>query len=880
MTAGRVLDRIGAGLIVGLICAALLIASVNTGFFAQAQLRATNNYYVPLETSGEIVIVALDDMSLGAYGRSPTVWSRALYADLIQRLAAARARVVAFDIIFSESEPEDAAVAESMRDARSSDSRTRFVMAAAGVEALPNRSALTEYPKGIALNDVLQPNSTLRNALDYIGYVNTFPDVDSAIRRQTSVIDYNGALEFSFPLTVYLAYLRIPAEAAGQVVVQNEDGLFVTPQRQLNVDDFGLWMNNYFGPPAQGNTGKFPMYSFKSILDGAVDPAVFEDKIVLVGLANSTGAIDRYLVPSSDTGLLMAGVEIHANAVETLLQGNALTPQAYPGTVVMIVLAAGLIGLGSAGLIWYAKLVLWAAAIVGSIVAASFIFSQYRIVVNALYMWLSLSLPVLVLIGLEVSLEISKRVRSEFLLQSISEMEQQRLLLDRIWALIASDVREIAPRAHGAIYTREGDAIRPVQLIGSGEGDAQLQRLAERVIRRPEVVVERPYCVYPIVWQDTVHGAIAVALPGISFRQRHVIRDFSRRIAPGVANALLYEEVRRQNAVQATIFTNIPAAIAVLDDKLTTNQWNAVFKEIVQQERARGDFLEALTWQGIAPKALDEIRTEFQTKEVVRREIALGSRTFALVASPLTGLQSWVVILSDVTQLVELNRLKTQMIRMASHDLKNPLSRVVGFADLILMDDDIPQQKREFVEHIMMSADEMLQIISDILDLEQLRSGVPSKETIDFVRLCREVSARHKPDFAGKEQAFEVVLPDVPVVIQGSYLHLSQAVSNLLSNASKYTPRSGHISLKLSSEGGKLRLDVQDDGIGISESGQAKLFSEFYRVKTKSTEGIPGAGLGLSLVKSVVEMHDGRVSVRSVEGQGSTFSIELPVMTE
>lgn len=875
----RLLDRIGAGLIVGLVCAGALIASVNTGLFAQAQLRTTNSYYVPIETTNTIAIVALDDASLGAYGRSPTVWPRSLHARLIDILAAARARVVAFDILFSESEPEDGMIAEAMLRARSGEGRTRFIMAGAGVEALPARSGLADYPNGIALSDVLQPNATLREALDYVGFVNTFPDVDSSIRRQPSIIDLNGEPAFSFPLTIYLSYLRIPAAAATQVITVEQNTLYITPQRSVNVDEFGLWMNNYFGPPAQGGSGKFPIYSFKDVVEGAIDPSVFADKIVIVGLANATGAIDRYLVPSSDSGLLMAGVEIHANVVETLLQGNSLTPMAYPGTVVMIVLASVFIGVTTANLIWYGKLLVWGMSIVASAIIASVIFSQSRIIVNSLYMWLSLSLPVLVLIGLEVSLEISQRVRSDFLLQSLSEMEQQRLLLDRIWALIASDVREIAPKSHGAIFTRVGDASRIIQTIGPGENHTALRELATEAMSRSTSIEARPDCVYPVVWQDAVYGAIAVTLPGLSYRQRYLVRDLARRIAPGVANALLYEEVRRQNAVQATIFANIPAAIAVLDDKLHTNQKNAVFEDIALKDVERGDFLEALTGQGLAPQILENLRSEFEKKNILRREITLGERTFSMSASPLSHGQSWVVILSDVTQLVELNRLKTHMIRMASHDLKNPLSRVIGFADLILMDDDIPQQKREFIELIMSSADEMLQIISDILDLEQLRSGEPTKEPMDFVRLCRDVSARHKSDFSAKEQTFKMSLPDDPIVVKGNVLHVSQAVSNLLSNASKYTPKSGHIEMRLTCSGDKLRLEVQDDGVGISESAQAKLFTEFYRVKTTATEGIPGAGLGLSLVKSVVESHGGAVYVQSVEGKGSTFTIELPVMT-
>jgi two-component system sensor histidine kinase VicK len=132
--------------------------------------------------------------------------------------------------------------------------------------------------------------------------------------------------------------------------------------------------------------------------------------------------------------------------------------------------------------------------------------------------------------------------------------------------------------------------------------------------------------------------------------------------------------------------------------------------------------------------------------------------------------------------------------------------------------------------------------------------------------------------FAAKKQTLSAQLPESVPPIQANSVHLTQAVINLVNNASKYTPEGGYVSVRLfQSDQQHLRLEVQDTGYGIPEEAQAKLFSEFYRVRTSDTENIPGTGLGLSLVKSVVEGIHGRVWVQSKQGLGSTFFVELPV---
>lgn len=763
--------RIFTAIITALGCSVVLIGILSLGLLKQSQLSLANVFYVSQPTSDNIVIVGLDDQSFSAYGRSPSLWSRTLHADLITRLADANARVIAFDVIFSEQEPEDADIVQALEDVRQRPQRPRIIMAAAGTHPIPIPSTLSDYPNGVDLDNILKPNEQIRQALDYIGFVDTYPDVDSHIRRQTSIIDDDGTLQTSFSLTAYLAYLRVPSNLFSQVLtVEPNNILNIAGQRRLHIDQYGFWMNDYFGSP---NT--FPVVSFYDVIEGNFEPSTFDGKIVLVGLINNIGATDRYLVPSSTNGQMMAGVEIHAHAIETLLQNNALKAQSRLGEIITIVLTTLFISLVIVYPRWYFKALIWAVTTLIAILVSSFIFAEMRIVINLLYLILSLLVPTLLAIGIEITEEIRRRQHSEFLLKSITQLEQQHLSLNKIWPLIAQDIRYLAPKAQGMIYEVKNHQLHETQIISPTP--VSLLEIAQQAKTQKSIITQQGSYAIPIIWQETVHGVITLITSNHHTHRR--VANLVRRIAPGIENAILHEEVRLYGEVQT-----------------------------------------------------------------------------------------------------ELNQLKTQMIRMASHDLKNPLSRVIGYADLIQLDANISPKVNQFVGYISDAGDEMLSIIEDILNLEQLRDGDFPKEPLDIVKLAREVYARYEPDFDHKSQTYEIDVPNEPVIVNGHYRQLSQVIANLLSNAHKYTPENGHIALtmKLNKSTKKILITIKDSGYGISEADQKGLFKEFYRVRTTETANISGTGLGLSLVKSVVTAHDGNVWLNSIPKYGSTFFVELPVI--
>ena len=242
-----------------------------------------------------------------------------------------------------------------------------------------------------------------------------------------------------------------------------------------------------------------------------------------------------------------------------------------------------------------------------------------------------------------------------------------------------------------------------------------------------------------------------------------------------------------------------------------------------------------------------------------------------------------IAVLDDITCLKELDAIKSQFVETVSHDLKNPLTVISGFADIVINDEDLSETGRTCVDGILHNAEHMQELVQELLDLAQIESGVNERvEWCDMGDIVEEVVLNHKFQANEKQLALDFTLPDDTVKVSGNPLRFFQVVSNLVSNAIKITPAGGEINVDLEKNGSEIWLRVADNGPGISRAAQSQLFQKFYRVPEVkiAQDGARSTGLGLSIVKAIVEQYDGRVWVESEVGRGSTFNCAFPVVAE
>jgi PAS domain S-box-containing protein len=269
---------------------------------------------------------------------------------------------------------------------------------------------------------------------------------------------------------------------------------------------------------------------------------------------------------------------------------------------------------------------------------------------------------------------------------------------------------------------------------------------------------------------------------------------------------------------------------------------------------------------------------QFQFLQLITGRIAAfldNANLYRQTQEQLTELQ---VLYDEVRHL---EQLKTDMIRIASHDLKNPLAGVMGYMEMLRMDieDQLTPQQIGYLDRIDAAARKMQHITTGILSLERIRqlSERQTREAVDLNELLRR-SIVEQMDFAvSKVQIVQHNLPEESVIVYVDPLQLYEALINIINNAIKYTPQEGFIDIDLWVENEIAKVRIRDTGYGIPEDQQARLFTPFFRARMNETKLIEGTGLGLHLVKNIIERHDGKMYFESRYGEGSIFGFDLPM---
>lgn len=232
----------------------------------------------------------------------------------------------------------------------------------------------------------------------------------------------------------------------------------------------------------------------------------------------------------------------------------------------------------------------------------------------------------------------------------------------------------------------------------------------------------------------------------------------------------------------------------------------------------------------------------------------------------------------------ELEQIKTEMIRVAAHDLRNPLGVISGYTQMLgwELETQLSERHLDHLKMIKQSVERIDKITRDILTLErieQMARGVLT-ETVDLRELVNQAVEEFRAPAREKGLDYQLAAPNHKVLVRGDAIFLRESLVNLLSNAIKYTPNGGRVCARLVVGQGSVVFEVEDTGYGIPEDKQCHLFQPFFRAASKETKTIKGTGLGLHLVRRIIERHNGQMRFTSVYGQGSTFGFELPLKAD
>ena len=252
-----------------------------------------------------------------------------------------------------------------------------------------------------------------------------------------------------------------------------------------------------------------------------------------------------------------------------------------------------------------------------------------------------------------------------------------------------------------------------------------------------------------------------------------------------------------------------------------------------------------------------------------------GDLTLAVTAARLEDEGGTVWTLRDISERARLERLKTEFVATASHELRSPLTAIKGFIELLAASEDLDPRHREFVEIVHVSTNRLVDLVNDLLDVARIEAGRVEvhRRLVDLAEIVDEVAKLLRPRIEAKGQTLDIdIAEELPRALADPG-RIRQVLTNLLTNAHLYTDDGGRLAIRLYNAPEGLKLDVSDTGRGMSAEELEHVFDRFYRAG--GGEG-PGTGLGLSIVKSLVDLHQGTIHVDSTPGEGTTFAITLP----
>ncbi len=376
----------------------------------------------------------------------------------------------------------------------------------------------------------------------------------------------------------------------------------------------------------------------------------------------------------------------------------------------------------------------------------------------------------------------------------------------------------------------------------------------------------------------------------LSAANEQLIEQIAERTQAQIALAGAMEDLKVDREKLNGILSSVPDGVVLTDNALNVLHMNATAERILDTP------LEKILGQSIS-----QINSEvdFRKKVAQKLNITHGPRSFDLelsrenssyseiyqvrvsqMVSDEEGSQGVILLLRDVTREREVERMKSAFLGMATHELNTPLTTIIGYSELLTSpetaDNFSAEQKKDCLLLIHDKALSLGGLVDDLLDVSRVESGRPltlDYQEFDFDSMIREVV----DSYDGEEVLHEFVVTLVGETSQiiADRLRLKQVVDHLISNAVKYAPEGGRVSVELNLNDDKYELNVEDEGIGMDEGQLVHVFDRFYRADSSDT-AVQGVGLGMSIVRNIVLAHHGDIQIESKLGRGTRVMVSLP----
>ncbi len=386
----------------------------------------------------------------------------------------------------------------------------------------------------------------------------------------------------------------------------------------------------------------------------------------------------------------------------------------------------------------------------------------------------------------------------------------------------------------------------------------------------------------PLKIRKTTVGVLGVdnrLETGIIFTEREVklLGMLAEYAVIAIGNARTHLSTAAEKKKLDAIVTNIHDGILLFDSSGNLMLANPVARKIFN---LGNDYMGKAADVFIQNPELMNLLSQDSSKTGAMIEITTEDENVLEARAAAIGDIGIGISLHDVTNLKKLDQMKSDFVNNVSHDLRSPLTAILGYAELAERVGGLNEQQRDFLDRIRKSVREITALIDHLLDLGRLESNLDvNKEKIELIQIVEDSIEKYHKKVTEKKIKLTKKFMTQHTPIMGNRIQMKEVCDNLIGNAVKYTPQSGKIEISIMTEGEQVIFRIVDTGIGIPTTDLPRIFEKFYRASNTPSD-IEGTGLGLSIVKNIIEKHHGRIWLESSVGKGTAFTVVLPAESE